>query len=364
MILRDEPQLSQTSQPLTRTHYYNFTATIDPASYPGDYSGSCSVGGQAEVEATIASNQLSCKLDLWSLANGVQPIEVNLTANYDRSYDFVFELEKDVDVDRDDDGLIEVANAIELDEIRYQLNGSGKRTVKDMRLNREGCPLGGCNGYELIDNISLAEFPNWRPIGQDGGSAIVGPFDIECSGESFSGIFEGNGNRISGLRIDRAAEGCVGLFGSINRSVVRNLNLAATSIRGGDLVGSLAGNMNSAAITNVAVVVHQNLSGSDHIGGLVGRADGGRILSSSVAASHNISGSDHIGGLVGSAEGARILSSYAATDTIAGQDRVGGLVGGVIRSRIYYSYALSNEVRGDAMGRSGGGDVGGTSGRE
>ncbi len=361
LILRDAPRLSQTSQPLTRTHYYNFTATIDPASYPGDYSGSCSVGGQAEVEATIASNQLSCNLDLWSLANGVQPIEVNLTANYDRSYDFVLRVEKDVDVDRDDDGLIEVTNAIELDEVRYQLNGSGKRTVKDMRLNMVGCPLGGCNGYELIDNISLAEFPNWRPIGQDGGGAIVGPFDIECSGEPFSGIFEGNGNRISGLRIDRPTEGCVGLFGSINRSVVRNFNLAATSIRGGDLVGSLAGNMNSVAITDVAVVVHQNLSGSDHIGGLVGRAAGGRIVSSSVAASHNINGSDYIGGLVGSAEGARILSSYAATDTIAGIDHVGGLVGDLIRSSIYYSYALFNEVRGDAIGTIGrsGGDVGG-----
>ncbi len=361
VILSDEPQLNQTSPALITTHYYNFTATINPVGYTGGYTGKCSVGGQAEVEANIDSYQLSCALDLWSLTNGVQPIEVNLTTDNGRSYGFVLRVEKDVDVDRDDDGLIEVANAIELDEIRYQLDGSGKRTVKDMRLNKEGCPLGGCNGYELIDNISLAEFSNWRPIGQDGGSAIVGPFDIDCSGEPFSGIFEGNGNRISGLRIDRAAEGCVGLFGSINRSVVRNFNLAATSIRGGDLVGSLAGNMNSVAITDVAVVVHQNLSGSDHIGGLVGRAAGGRIVSSSVAASHNINGSDYIGGLVGSAEGARILSSYAATDTIAGIDHVGGLVGDLIRSSIYYSYALFNEVRGDAIGTIGrsGGDVGG-----
>ena len=124
-------------------------------------------------------------------------------------------------------------------------------------------------------------------------------------------------------------------------------------------MGSLAGNMNSAAITNVAVVVHQNLSGSDHIGGLVGRADGGRIISSSVAASHNISGSDHIGGLVGSAEGARILSSYAATDTINGRQWVGGLVGQLTTSRIYYSYALFHRVQGNIIEGLGDRDVGG-----
>ncbi len=393
VILGDSPQLNQTSPALTMTHYYNFTATIDPASYPGDYTGKCSVGGEAEVAANIASHQLSCELDLWSLTNGIQPIEVNLTADYDRSYNFVLRVEKGVDVDRDDDGLIEVANAIELDEIRYQLDGSGKRTVKDMRLNREGCPIGGCNGYELIDNISLAEFPNWRPIGQNNtasnATADSWPFDSGCSSESFSGIFEGNGNRISGLRMDQPTKSCIGLFGSINQGEVRNLSLAAISIRGANLVGSLAGAINSAAIAEVSVFVHHNLSGSDHIGGLVGRADGGRIISSSAAASHNLSGSDYIGGLVGRTEETRIIYSYAVTDTIKGRARVGGLVGwlasssiyysyaatdtvdgrgrvgGLVgwsaRSSVYYSYALSNMVQG--MGQGGGSDVGGLVGR-
>ena len=123
------------------------------------------LGDRWWVEARIDSYQLNCGLDLWSLDDGALSIEVNLTTDYDRSYDFVLEVEKTVDVDRDDDGLIEIANAIELDAVRYQLDGNGQRKAEGARLNRNGCPLEGCNGYELIDNISLTEFPNWRPIG-------------------------------------------------------------------------------------------------------------------------------------------------------------------------------------------------------
>ncbi len=335
LILGDEPRLSRTSQRLIRTHYYNFTATIHPASYPGDYTGSCSVGDQGPLEARIDSHRLSCALDLWSFDNGILSIEVNLTTDYDRSYDFVLELEKDVDVDRDDDGLIEIANVIELDGVRYQLNGSGKRTVEDMRLNRVGCPIGGCNGYEMIDNISLAEFPNWRPIGQGAGNRLARwMLDSGCSGESFSGIFEGNGNGISGLSIDRPTESCIGLFGSIDQGAVRNLSLAATAIKGANLVGGLAGAMSSAAIAHVSIVVH-----------------------------HNINGSNDIGGLVGKAEETKLVSSYAATDTINGRSHIGGLVGWLERSSIYYSYTLSNRVRGKVIEGAGGDDVGGLVGK-
>ena len=66
-----------------------------------------------------------------------------------------------VDVDDDNDGLIELHNATELNNIRYDLDGSHYNDNAGNPSDK-GCPTKrGCKGYELADDISLASIRNW-----------------------------------------------------------------------------------------------------------------------------------------------------------------------------------------------------------
>ena len=96
------------------------------------------------------------------------------------------------DVDADDDGLIEIATEAELNNVRYVLDGSGYKSSATADAISTGCPSGGCTGYELTATIALAApvspaTSNWQPIGSES--------------TPFGAIFEGNGNKITGLTI-------------------------------------------------------------------------------------------------------------------------------------------------------------------
>ena len=62
------------------------------------------------------------------------------------------------DVDLDDDGLIEIYNIEGLNNIRYNLAGTSI-TTEASTTNDAGCPMGGCNGYELMQNLDFSD-PN------------------------------------------------------------------------------------------------------------------------------------------------------------------------------------------------------------
>ena len=71
------------------------------------------------------------------------------------------------DVDDDNDGLIEIATAGELYNIRYQLDGTSYKTSTNDTGSVAGCsttdPV-GCNGYELDNNIDLSSIANFAPL--------------------------------------------------------------------------------------------------------------------------------------------------------------------------------------------------------
>ena len=74
--------------------------------------------------------------------------------------------------DFDGDGLIEIATAAELDAVRYQPDGTGRRYKEGGTLETRGCGdgrhLSSCNGYELISDINLTDYittdEGWQPI--------------------------------------------------------------------------------------------------------------------------------------------------------------------------------------------------------
>ncbi len=131
------------------------------------------------------------------------------------------------DIDRDDDGLIEICDLEGLNAIRYQMDGTGYKASGGATKITAGCPADGCRGYELTRDLDFnddASYRNasankrrwttraeWQPIGNS-------------SSNAFRATFDGNGYTISNLLINRGGTNYVGLFGS-TRSGAKIINL-------------------------------------------------------------------------------------------------------------------------------------------
>jgi len=142
-------------------------------------------------------------------------------------------------------------------------------------------------------------------------------------GTAFSGVFEGNGHRISHLTI--RGEDFVGLFGLLGwwdapGGEVKNLGMVdAHTVGSGRSVGALAayncGSMSRCYNTGA-------VNGGSHVGGLVG-VNGGTIAD--CYSTGAVSGEGPIGGLVGN-NGGTIADCYN-TGAVSGEGFIGGLVG-------------------------------------
>ncbi len=237
------------------------------------------------------------------------------------------------DYDADDDGLIEVASAAQLNAIRWDLDGDGTPASANASdyssafpnaATGMGCPSSGCTGYELTASINLGVSPyntgaGWEPIGTE---------DAQ-----FTATFEGNGNTISGLFINRSVH--VGLFGVVGRSgTIRNVGLHDAEITGSSYrVGALVGS-NSGTIT-ASYAKRGRVSGRDNAGGLVG-SNSGTIEAS--YATGPVSGRHFVGGLVAYNTGT-ITASYATGAVSGSLSEIGGLVGHTQIGTIEASYA-------------------------
>ena len=255
------------------------------------------------------------------------------------------------DYDRDDDGLIEVANLDQLNAIRYDtsteghIDGKGDATHADYVAafpNRAtstgylmGCPEGVCKGYELTADLTFsATATAWTPL-------------ANVIGRSYLADFDGNGHTISDLRVNVSA-GYAGLFGRLDGGKIGNVGLinpnvtstyAATGVM--PLAGALVGEVVDDGLVYASYVQggRVSVSGDDaRAGGLVGRVGHGAVRASYATAAVNISGSPtdvRLGGLtgyLGSDTGpGHISASYAAANVPSGSG-YGGLVGHSHRS--------------------------------
>ena len=253
----------------------------------------------------------------------------------------------DEDVDDDGNGLIEIHNAWELDQVREDLTG------RSFAGNSTGCGgqntgITACNGYELAANISLADYANWQSIGSCS-NYDVSSRRCENSGVLFNATFDGNGYTISNLTITNPTGDyakAVGLFGAISpTSVLRNIHIRSANISGGwNNVGLLVGYAREASIMNSSAAGEVTAHG-DNIGGLVGSGEY-MTITSSYATGGYVSGGSNVGGLVGYGWRATIISSYILGGDIMGADNVGGLVGNGAIAHITYSYAAGGDVSG------------------
>ena len=261
-----------------------------------------------------------------------------------------------IDIDKDGDGLIEICDLEGLNEIRYQLEGSGYRKDSTEEI-RDGCPATGCIGYELVHDLDFNDDNSYRSPRKDNKATWTtiattptgwNPIGI---GGGFLGLFDGNGHTISNLYINRGGAQKVGLFSQLGTDfsrgsdfvkTIKNVGLLNVNITGGSSVGGLVGSNVTGRIINNYVMGDTVTGNGGSVGGLVGSNSGRGFVISSFA-EVDVKGTTSLGGLVGANRGF-ISHSYANGD-VMGEDIIGGLSGHLDGS-IINSYAT-----GDITGR-------------
>ena len=279
----------------------------------------------------------------------------------------------ETDYDTDDDGLIEIADAHQLNAIRWDLDGDGTVAARNQatysaafpgRLQGMGCPESGCKGYEIgtgadgeaavvidLDVVPFNTGTGWDPIG---------PYISVYEPYGFGAILEGNGNVIDNLFINKTLHnsGNLALFDTINsKGKVRNLGLTNVSVTGSSRTanpvhikaGALAGR-------NAGLVRNSYSTGTVSVNGATDTVAGGLVAynrlgiihtshSSVTVTASNILGSFlSAGGLVGYSWHAQVAASYAtgtvtATNGSPWRGGIGGLMGRNLGSSIRASYS-------------------------
>ena len=301
-----------------------------------------------------------------------------------------------LDIDSDGDGLIEIRYLEELNEIRYQLDGSGYKANVSAKKVTVGCPLVNreekCRGYELMNDLDFAVDASYRTSNQATRTTLkniwtVGDFKnrgdfgwqpIGDPDNPFNAVFDGNGYTISNMQINRSVGNLnsIGLFSELSSTAkIENLGLinpvikglvgiknvggiAGAIVRGSEIINSYV--IGDVASGNIDKIIRGDVgfdNGRGLIGGLVGW-NKGLILNSH--AKINVVAEDsgtfsnkqvRVGGLVGrNIDGGKVYNSYA-TGEVKGPCLVGGLVGNQFstdsaellkRSEIKNSYATGN----------------------
>ena len=170
--------------------------------------------------------------------------------------------------------------------------------------------------YEMQVDIDATPTRAW-----DGG---LGFAPIGDAADAFRGVFDGGGNVVRGLRIDRADDN-IGLFAALNATVA-NVGLDGARITGGNNVGAIAGSISIDGDLQ-GVWARGRVQGGDNVGGLAGRLDSAGLSSSWFVG--QVDGDDAVGGLAGYAlSGSDAADSWAAVDIVAPADsRAGELAG-------------------------------------
>ena len=273
------------------------------------------------------------------------------------------------DYDADGDGLIGVSNLAQLDAMRYDLDGDGYAgTVAAYAaafpspLDRMGCGVEGCSGYELLADLDFDtdgdgavdsdddywnDGDGWEPIG----------WDSRGFSRFFSTTFDGNEHNLSNLFT--TGRGYSGLFSAIGLGgIVDDLTLADVNVTGTEAAGALVGE-NQGLLSGIQS--SGQVSGELHVGGLVGLNLRLVYLSRSSAAvtgmrpplppgtgiTITFGAPAATGGLVGYNTGF-VVYSYA-TGPVTSDSSAGGLVGWHENKLISASYA-TGPVNGYAAG--------------
>ncbi len=199
--------------------------------------------------------------------------------------------------------------------------------------------------FELGNDIDYSEVPltldggksNYTAIGKYNGSNDVKPF---------SGIFDGKGHTISGIRITKDGGGFKssyqGVFGCIRNATVKNVKLADTHITAGDDIGGIAG-FNSAStienchVTNTVTIQSNGQDGSYYYGGIAGELNDYNSVDPCVrgcTSAATVSGNSEVGGIVGCLFDGSITDCLYLGTSVTGTYQIGAIVGNNVNNTL------------------------------
>ena len=211
-----------------------------------------------------------------------------------------------------DDGTYLVENIEELQCIGDDEDGPGLN--EDYRLNNE---------IEASDTVNWNDGNGFEPIGD--------------SDTPFEGTFDGDGNTINELTVNRTSEDEIGLFGYTYDAEITNIELADVDIEGYDwAVGGLVGWMEETDVSEVTVSgeVSADEENSWATGGIVGASYSNSVITE--AASYaEIEAAQGLGGLVGEADETVIEDSYAEGDVTGSWYGIGGAIGAMWNGEVH-----------------------------
>jgi hypothetical protein len=204
-----------------------------------------------------------------------------------------------------------ISNETDLNNVRHNLN----------------------HNYILLNDIELDSAVRWLPIGDSGTN-------------SFSGVFNGNGNKIEGLYI--------------------NITSSDDTVYAG-LFGYLKGNVRNLGVELDAKGISISVSDTVHAGGIAGRVtqgiivnsytagDGSITISSSSSSAHNYSTA---GGIVGHVDVGVIMNTHSTVDVTANSSNsapftyatshAGGIVGDVNNAGIIANSYSTGNIKSDS----------------
>ena len=346
------------------------------AAFQDPESDTLTYGARSSLASVATLSRSGSVLTITPVAAGRTIVTVTATddAGSNMSASQRFRVTVGHDYDSDGDGLIGVSSLAQLDAMRYDLDGNGYAgTVAAYAaafpspLDRLGCGVDGCSGYELLADLDFDtdgdgaidsdddywnDGDGWEPIGWDSTDEFA---------RFFNATFDGNEHTLSNLFT--AGRGFSGLFGRIGSGgVVNGLTLSDVNVTGTEAAGALAGE-NRGLLSGIQS--SGQVSGELHVGGLVGLNLRLVFLSRSSAAVTGMSPplppgtgilvtfgpESATGGLVGYNTGF-VVYSYA-TGPVTSDSSAGGLVGFHQSKLISGSYAT-----GPVTGSRAGGLVG------
>jgi hypothetical protein len=250
------------------------------------------------------------------------------------------------DYDLDNDGLIEINDLSDLNEIRNNVNG------KTFYGSNTGCPtlvddkIDGCNGFELTTDLNFdTNNDDMMDDSDEYWDKGFGWLPIGTREVPFSATFHGNGYLIKNLYIHDEYTSKIGLFSITNNAIIKQLGLAGHlgSITGSTSVGSFIGlafdtHLESSFNSIDINATHERSSA----GGLIGFTQAKVSISNSM--NRGTVTAITTGGLVGNAHLSKLSVSNSINTGIlkplvAGQGRHGGLVGkGAFAPEVFHSY--------------------------
>lgn len=170
------------------------------------------------------------------------------------------------------------------------------------------------NGNYALKNDIDADGVTFTPIKKVDGSNISG----------LAGRFDGLGNSIKNLIVQKSSDNYVGLFGVLeNSGKVSNVILDNANIGGNNYVGGVVGYNDGGLIE--AVEVNGSVAGNYYVGGIVGINGGGTITNADNAAA--VSGDFMVGGIAGRNYSGNISKVTNKGSIEVSNQAAGGIVG-------------------------------------